>query len=72
MSRSGVDKDSGKDPQVEMLDDAVKPNSADDVVIQDRELKERRLVRRIEIRMQALSCNQPCSRNVLTRCSGCR
>ncbi|KAK1852230.1 major facilitator superfamily transporter [Colletotrichum chrysophilum] len=51
MSRSGVDKDSGKDPQVEMLDDAVKPNSADDVVIQDRELKERRLVRRIDIRI---------------------
>ncbi|KAF5495361.1 MFS transporter prlL [Colletotrichum siamense] len=51
MSRSGVNKDSGKDPQVEMLDDAVKPNSADDVVIQDRELKERRLVRRIDIRI---------------------
>ncbi|KAJ3961095.1 hypothetical protein N0V92_002227 [Colletotrichum tropicale] len=44
MSRSGVGKDSGKDPRVEMLDDAIKPNSADDVVIQDRELKERRLI----------------------------
>ncbi|KAF6814049.1 major facilitator superfamily transporter [Colletotrichum sojae] len=51
MSTSAASKDFGKYPQVDMLDDPVKPNQTDHVVIGDREVKERRLVRRIDIRI---------------------
>ena len=40
-----------KDVHVEMLDDPIKPGQADQVDIENRAVKERQLVRRIDIRM---------------------
>lgn len=44
-----------KRPHVEMLDDAIKPSPANHVEIEDRPLKERRLVRKIDIRMSVIN-----------------
>lgn len=42
---------SAKSLHVEMIDDPTKPSPADHAVIEDRPLKERRLVRKIDTRM---------------------
>lgn len=46
---------SAKGPHVEMLDDPIKPSSADQADIEDRPLKERRLVRKIDVRMSVMN-----------------
>lgn len=45
---------SAKGPHVEMLDDPIKPSPAEHADIEDRPLKERRLVRRIDTRMSVI------------------
>jgi len=43
-----------KDVHVEMLDDPIKPSHADHADIEDRPLKERQLLRKIDIRMSVI------------------
>jgi hypothetical protein len=43
-----------KDIHVEMLDDPIKPSQADHADIEDRPLKERQLLRKIDIRMSVI------------------
>lgn len=44
-----------KDLHVEMLEDPIKPSQSDHADIEDRALKERRLVRKIDIRMSVIN-----------------
>lgn len=46
---------SAKSLHVEMLDDPAKPSPADHADVEDRPLKERRLVRKIDIRMSVIN-----------------
>ncbi|KAF9873692.1 hypothetical protein CkaCkLH20_08802 [Colletotrichum karsti] len=54
MATPEVSEDLAKGPQVDMLDDPMKPSSVEDDFIEDRDLKERRLLRRIDVRMMPL------------------
>lgn len=51
MAESRGNDAQAKDPHVEMLEDPVKPGQARHGDIENRALKERRLVRKIDVRM---------------------